>query len=376
MPENKSLCPYPWISACVYTTGLVKPCCFWDERNGALTVQNSNTSNDPRNSEIWNNIREDMLVGKTVKGCEKCYELEASGGLSGRQAGLIWFVPTENKLLPIDDLEVSFSNLCNLACVGCSDENSTKWSTENIKAGRKGLKLIDNKFNWQEWDLSKLKRLKIIGGEPFMEADRFCNLLEKINLSEIEFMVFTNGTILPNERLKSLIEKCKNVNFIVSFDGYKTVNDWCRWPSKFKDTVSTMNIYQKWWGDFNNINLSTNSLISIYNIFTTEKFIDFMKINFDHWKMNFNWVQIPDWPSIKGLPNPVKQDLINRFSNKSISSNFYDEIDFYNISIEFLKMDPTVDWQTIKSKTIQLAKERNLDIDTMLPELKKVMDDY
>lgn len=249
MSENKALCSYPWLAACIRPSGLVQPCCFWLDKPSPLNLQNSNVNNNPLNSLEWVKIREDMLAGIPVKNCEKCDDAEAAGNQSGRQSSLQWFTPTENKLEPLLYIEVSFSNLCNLACASCNDFHSTKWSTENIKAGRLGSKLIINNFDWSKWDLSKLNNLKIIGGEPFMEQDKFCNLLESIDLSKIDLSVNTNGTILPNERLKSLIEKCRTVKFLVSVDSIGTVNDWMRWPSKFTEIVDTMNTYQQWWGD-------------------------------------------------------------------------------------------------------------------------------
>ena len=48
MSENKSLCSYPWRGACIYPTGLVKPCCYWLSANGKLNISNSNTTNDAK----------------------------------------------------------------------------------------------------------------------------------------------------------------------------------------------------------------------------------------------------------------------------------------------------------------------------------------
>lgn len=376
MSENKSLCSYPWRGACIYPTGLVKPCCYWLSANGNINEANSNIKNDPRNSLEWNNIREDMLSGKPVKGCEKCQEMESVGTHSGRLSSLQYLVPTENKITPLEDLEVSFSNLCNLACVGCGDFNSTKWSTENIKAGRRGMKLIDNKFDWSSWDLSNLKTLKILGGEPFMEPDRFCELLESVNLSEIELVVNTNGTILPNQRLKALIEKCKKVKFLVSIDGIGLVNDWNRWPSKFQNIVEAMRVYETWWKDYNNIMLKTHSVVNIFNIFTMEDFINFMKKDFPSWTASFMWVNNPGWQSVHSLPQEVKTKLINEFSSKDVGDLQTSREDFFKLSIGYLKMSSNINWTSVKSKTLALAKERNLDISIMIPDLHKVINDF
>ena len=376
MSENKSLCSYPWRGACIYPTGLVKPCCYWLSANGNINEANSNIKNDPRNSLEWNNIREDMLAGKPVKGCEKCQEMESVGTHSGRLSSLQYLVPTENKLAPLEDLEVSFSNLCNLACVGCGDFNSTKWSTENIKAGRRGMKLIDNKFDWSSWDLSNLKTLKILGGEPFMEPDRFCELLESVNLSEIELVVNTNGTILPNQRLKALIEKCKKVKFLVSIDGIGLVNDWNRWPGKFQNIVESMRVYEIWWKDYNNIMLKTHSVVNIFNIFTMQDFINFMKKDFPSWTASFMWVNNPGWQSVHSLPQEVKTKLINEFSSKDVGDLQTSREDFFKLSIGYLNMSSNINWTFVKSKTLALAKERNLDISIMIPDLHKVINDF
>jgi len=374
--ENKSLCSYPWRGACIYPTGIVKPCCYWLSANGNINKTNSNTTNDARNSIEWNNIREDMLAGNPVKGCEKCYEMESVGTHSGRLSSLQYLVPTENKLAPLEDLEVSFSNLCNLACVGCGDFNSTKWSTENIKAGRRGMKLIDNKFDWTQWDLSKLKTLKILGGEPFMESDRFCDLLESVNLSGVELVVNTNGTILPNPRLKALIEKCKKVKFLVSIDGMELVNDWNRWPGKFENIVETMRVYETWWKHFDNIILKTHSVVNIFNIFTMEDFINFMKKDFPNWTADFMWVNSPRWQSVQTLPKEVKTRLITEFSSKNVGDLKTSREDFYKLSIGYLKMDSSVDWNDVKRQIASLAAERNLNTEVMIPDLQKVMNDF
>jgi len=373
---NKSICAYPWRAACIAPVGIVKPCCYWLSRNGSLTVENSNVSENPRNSHEWTTIKADMLTGNPVKGCERCYEMEAVGMTSGRESSLHYMTPTDIESAPLEDLEVAFSNLCNLACVGCSDLHSTKWSTENIKAGRPGMKLIDNKFDWSSWDLSQLKTLKILGGEPFMECDRFCELLEKIDLSQCEVIVNTNGTHLPNKRLRVLLEQCKQVRFLVSIDGLGSVNDWNRWPGKFSTAIETMHTYQSWWGEHENIILTSHTVVNIYNIFTMSDFIEYIKTTFPTWTMSFMWVTNPEWQSLRTLPMNAKKTLITDFSNKTVEdlkTFSKDSHDFYKVSIGYLQLSTDTKWESVVRQTRKLATERNLDIQAMLPELSKLL---
>ena len=383
--DNKSICAYPWMAACINPNGLVRPCCFWRSNGDSLTLSNSNLTNNPTHSPAWDKVRADMVAGIPVKSCALCYKMDAANSYSGRTNSLKWLKPDDYtifndvKAAPLDYLEVTLSNLCNLACVGCVDGLSTKWSAENIKAGRPGAKLINNKYDWTKWDLSTLRKLKILGGEPFMEQDRFGDLLEHVDLAKLTLVIFTNGTILPDERLKSLIEKSKKVEFYVSLDGLGSVNDWVRWPGKFNEVVDNMKIFQSWWSNYTNIELINSSVINIFNILTIDSYFDFMTATFPNWRQQFNWVDSPDWQDIKNLPKEVKSILINNYSSKTadnLRTLWEKDKDFYKISSEYLKLSGNVDWNFIKTKTNNLAKERNLDIDAMIPEFKKILDNY
>ena len=209
-----------------------------------------------------------------------------------------------------------------------------------------------------------------------MEPDRFCELLESVNLSEIELVVNTNGTILPNQRLKALIEKCKRVKFLVSIDGIGLVNDWNRWPGKFQNIVEVMHVYETWWKYFDNITLKTHSVVNIFNIFTMEDFINFMKKDFPSWTASFMWVNNPGWQSIQALPQEVKTRLINEFSSKDVGELQTSREDFFKLSIGYLKINSTVEWKDVKRGVASLAAERNLDTKVMIPDLQKVINDF
>ena len=69
-----------------------------------------------------------MLAGKQISGCEQCYTAEQHGAESGRQEAIRMFGrPTEAKLKL---LGISFDNLCNLKCRGCSTPSSHMWNDD------------------------------------------------------------------------------------------------------------------------------------------------------------------------------------------------------------------------------------------------------
>ena len=216
------LCAYPWNAATIRPNGDVLPCCRYNSSDTPNIVIDSG---DPRNSEHWIELRKNMLEGKTIDGCKSCYKDEAAGLISMREDSLNNFIPIKNETVPLTRLEVSFSNLCNLACAHCSSYYSTKWWTEDVINGRaEKIGIIENEFNVNYWDLSKLTDLKIIGGEPMMEQKKFIALLKKLDLPNINIQICTNGTLLPDDELKILLESCKNVYLCVSLDGLGTTN--------------------------------------------------------------------------------------------------------------------------------------------------------
>ena len=113
MPLNNSICAYPWRAVAIRPNGATIPCCRYPNLTDSDIFVDSP---DPRNSEHWQQLREDMLAGKAIDGCKSCYQDEANGLESMRQFSLKEFIPINNEVQPLEKLEVALSNLCNLAC--------------------------------------------------------------------------------------------------------------------------------------------------------------------------------------------------------------------------------------------------------------------
>ena len=77
-----------------------------------------------------------------------------------------------------------------------------------------------------------------------------------------------------------------------------------------------------------------------------------------------------------GLPQEVKFKLINEFNGKDAGKLKTSPEDFYSTSIGYLKLPNVASWETVKRLTLQLEKERNLDISVMIPDLQKVINNF
>lgn len=372
---NNTLCPYPWYGIAVRPDGLVLPCCQFND--DSINTFNSNIKNeDPRNNANWQKIRELQFNNEKVKGCNICYDAEKQNIKSLRQMAFDKLPkPIDTTVNDLIFLEISFSNLCNLACIHCDDFFSTRWYQENHKAGRTiKTKILKHDVNIEDnLDLSKVKYLKIIGGEPMMEQDRFINLLDRLNLEECSIQVCTNGYILPNAELETRLIKAKKLLIVISLDGIDSVNDWCRYPSKwavFKDMIEKYDIK---YGNKPNIYLHFHCCIGIYNIFYLKELVDFVLQTKSNFKLEWDWISNPSWQAIHILPESVKNDLKKYFIRLSKNLHPNDlkilcDVDPFQSSIMKLnEYSNENDWNICKEKTKMFAKERNLDLNSLIP---------
>jgi pyruvate-formate lyase-activating enzyme len=125
-------------------------------------------------------------------------------------------------------VEVYFDNVCNMSCLYCWDGFSSQIQQENVKFGRfeKHGVVIDNYANrvenfssltdkfweWMHTNSRTLKRLHVLGGEPFFQK-QFDHCLEFFNEHAnpaLELNVISNLKV-SNRRLRDYIEKIKNL---------------------------------------------------------------------------------------------------------------------------------------------------------------------
>jgi MoaA/NifB/PqqE/SkfB family radical SAM enzyme len=348
---SDTLCAYPWAGTAVRPDGTILPCCKFIHNKEFGNIINQ----DPRSSNAWTELRKQMLAGNKIDNCKTCYRDEDSGVESLRQQSLKFYQPIDIDPLPLKQLEVSFDNLCNLACVMCSEEFSTKWQTEKFThRNLVAIGITAHGFDYTSWDLTKVTHLKIIGGEPMMSQEKFIKLLRQFDLTHLEVAVATNGTILPNSDLKTLLESCKRVSYKVSLDGVGEVNNWIRWPSKFSIIENNINTLEQWWAD-TNINLQFHTVIGIYNINHLQNLVDFI-LKKPQWNVTWNWITTPTWQSISVLIN--KEDL--KIQLQELGSKYNLDPNPFYISIDRLYDSPQSDWPTAVKETKRLILERNI----------------
>lgn len=198
------------------------------------------------NTDHLKNVRKEMLCGERPKECDYCWRIENNNEYSDRQYKSLehWALSDHDnitKLLGNENiypsyLEVSFSNICNLNCIYCGPEFSSKWVDllknngpikllektehedwvqgwqENLDSlqykNREFNPYIDAFWKWFPEAYNKLKVFRITGGEPLLSKETFRVIdwfIENPNL-ELELGINSNLSV-PDSVWETFIDK-------------------------------------------------------------------------------------------------------------------------------------------------------------------------
>jgi pyruvate-formate lyase-activating enzyme len=227
--KTKTTCQLKWAWSTLYlNTGVTRSC----HRTGESVLSPENFFNF-HNTPLKIDDRTQMLAGQWPKeSCSYCKNIEEAGGTSDRIRSLAIPGHSPNELdtnptaTSVDPtlIEVYFNNTCNLGCLYCTDTLSSSIAAENKKFGnfeKYGVSIKSNDqhfkelvpyfWQWFETGFQKIRRLHVLGGEPFYqrEFDHLLQMIEKYPNPDCELNVVTN-LMIPTERLANYIEKFKS----------------------------------------------------------------------------------------------------------------------------------------------------------------------
>jgi len=274
----------------------------------------------PDNFESFHNLpnkiqaRQLMLQGQWPQGgCEYCEKIETAGGLSDRQYQLdenndtdripveLFSDPTAVEVVPTI-LEVYFNNTCNMACLYCGDNFSSKWEEENRRFGifehgvvKFGYHSEPNpnysrmlKDFWRYLDekdrYKHLRYYQILGGEPFFqpEFDTSIEFWETHPNPDLTFNIITNLKV-PPQKFQSYIDRfgnmvkaghLKRLQITGSLDAWGPQEEYVRWGLNLSEwTANFEYLLDKPW-----VVMCVNAAITSLTIKTLPELIQ--KINY------------------------------------------------------------------------------------------------
>lgn len=163
--------------------------------------------------------RQLMLKGEWPgNGCEYCRDIERAGGHSDRLHNLPirGMMPPELENNPTATavtprlVEIFAQNTCNMSCIYCNPNLSSKIAQENFKFGEfnhGGVHIpvvqvpdtvheyFEKFIAWLEHNIKTLRRLHLLGGETFIQHElmnRVLSVIEHNPNPDLEFTIFSN----------------------------------------------------------------------------------------------------------------------------------------------------------------------------------------
>jgi molybdenum cofactor biosynthesis enzyme MoaA len=354
---SRTFCILPWVHLATSSTGNLRVCCNGVPGKNLILKEDGNPYKIYKDNieEAWNSnsyqtIRKQMINGERPESCIRCFTEEDAGVRSVRQnVNNKWSYDgelSEKADFNIKYLDIRLGNLCNLRCIMCNPYASNQWvkdwksvNPDFDESELSRLKHLDWPTDEKVWTnllsiADTVKEIYLTGGEPtiikeqhklldfFIDTDESKNITLKYN---------TNLTNIPAELLKKW-KKFKKVKLNLSIDAYGELNNYIRYPSKWKKIEENFNKIRK----LENSIIEIHCTVQIYNILNLNELIDWA-MPFGH-KIHFNILNHPKQLNIRVLPADLKEvaesrlvkyidvpkvsEIINYMNSKDLSEDF------------------------------------------------------
>jgi|TARA_B110000503_G_scaffold143370_1_gene244412 organic radical activating enzyme len=251
-------CSLPWTHICVRPDDTLKPCCRYQYASGETKHSASMDSIATQgvaalNNEYLNQLRSDLLAGVARDECKKCYVEEKNHRASYRNNmnTVINLKPEDcnDRFDSVQYLELSIDNICNLQCRMCDSKFSSRLIGRDQFLGNPVHKKLEPSYEkLRSLDLSKLTRIKLLGGEPFITPnfERFLDFIaEQVDVSQVYLDINTNATVIPNDKIVYKLNQFKFLEFNVSLDSYSSSNNYQRWGGDYQQSFNNVLVYEK-----------------------------------------------------------------------------------------------------------------------------------
>jgi len=316
--SNSTGCQAAYHSICVNPTGTLEPCCQYIPDYSKPTHRYNEF--EQYINDIPAQMHLDASAGIEHAGCQKCYREEKHGWRSLRQWQNDWYPSDVTEVSvnnPIYDLELRLGNFCNLKCIMCGPDQSSSIAAERYAHHEKFIKIDarmptgDMPYYWKEEDFKKFaqqvltknaQRVNITGGEPFIipEVVKFLEMLVP-RANDLTLSFNTNLTEV-SAKLLAMLQKFKRVNINISLEGIGAMNDYVRYPSRWADIESNIQLLKK---ELPQARLEINHVLQHTSVYALPGLVDFAKQH----KLHVQITTVSGYPYLT-LDSVPEQDLI------------------------------------------------------------------
>ena len=352
MSFEKNFCSSPWLHMRINNSGSFEYCRWQAKPSQTQRVDFDHNIRNQTSVDYFQNtlspLRNELLSGRPVPGCNDCYKMETHKKVSGRQRQLLKIGVNETQftktllsapLLPelrysVDnqghtnrtpvDWQIDLGNYCNGACVYCSPAYSSRLAAEFKQLGIihqlpppswcDDPELL-KKFIDELVSCDNIKYLHFLGGETvitpgfkkILQAIVDCDLAKNITVG------FTTNLTVWSDSVIELLKQFQQINLGMSIEALTKVNDYVRYPSELEQTQT---ILDRWVALGQNLNWlmqlrTTPTCLTIHDLVTVYEYA---------WQHNLavescNFLTDPEFLRITVLPKLQRQLAQTRLSD-------------------------------------------------------------
>jgi len=210
----------------------------------------------------------------------------------------------------------------------------------------------------------------MFGGEPLImkQNQQLLDSIEKEGITDnLILQYFTNGTVMPDSDILTIWKKLRKLQLIVSVDAYGKENDYFRYGSDWKNVSTNIKKFYTYSKEYD-WDMSTNTLINIYNVNRLEKLHKWLLgVGLEESKIVYNLCIYPQELDIRNLPKEYKKLVSENISKSELP------LDLKKLIKEQLKMEPNISFIAAKGFSNKLDEMRNQE--NPISELKVFMND-
>ena len=301
---GSNFCYAPWTNIHINTTGRYKTCCAGTDEIGDLRII---PIKDLLSSTTLKDIKSSLHQNQTNKNCTVCTRQEQHSSVSERT----WYTNiAEHQTIELDqlsaqqiqNLDIRWSNTCNLSCVYCDHEASSQWAA--LK--RQPVERLDytntlpGLLEFIDGNRATIKNLALLGGEPLLQKEN--DALLDVIANHVHINVITNLSVpLENNRIFHKLLAKDNVMWDISFetveDQFEYVRHGSGWPLMLKNIQYLKQAIK----DKHGHNIGITSQYSVYNAMNLSELHQYFA-DYDLPMMRWNELHYPDVLSVASLP--------------------------------------------------------------------------
>jgi len=375
MLTNPYFCPMPWTGLMYNFDGTVKNCIRSDTKTGAL----GNIKDQPIEQILLGTtnatIQQNIVTGNPATGCHTCYDLEHGKRGFDIISDRIFYIK-EFKRTPVDlyqpgqhdlqTIDVRWTNTCNLACVYCSPEFSSRWADElGVVIDRPSDAQQQNFTQYIYEHAHDLKHVYLAGGEPLLMKQNL-ELLAKLN-PDVNLRINTNLSKVDTGVFDRLCE-FQNVHWTVSVESLAEQFEYIRFGGSWSDFGENLDRIRNL-----DHRISFNMLWFLLNYDTIFDCVDYLKgLGFHNNSFVIGALLEPDYLNIRHLPNHVLNLLKTKLESRIAEQPGYLLEDSYRNMLHYLQEPIEQNLSRSFEQLSQMDQRRGVDSSEIFTELYKL----